>query len=72
VSRWIRRRTAKEANHGNRYLLSARREWPPRRYATEYSEKFPPPHARPHSDGGMIPAQTSALIEAETGFAAAT
>ena len=37
------------------------------------TEKFPPPHVRPSGSGdGIVSAQTSALIGAETGFATAT
>ena len=53
-------------------LLRARGERPRSRRAAENADKFPPPHVRPGSGHGIVSAQTSTLIEAETGFATAT
>ena len=52
-------------------LLRARHERPRGRRATNNTEKFPSPHARPLRSS-IVSAQKSALVGAETGFATAT
>ena len=47
------------------FLLRARRKRPSPPHRLD-PEKFPPPHAHPPSEDGIVPAQTSALIGSES------
>ena len=61
------RRRAEHPDHRH-WLLRARHRRP-RRCGTHKTQKFPSLHAHPQGqDEGIVPAQTSALIGAESGF----